>query len=329
MSFSSHTKDELCKIASKKRCCENAALGGWIHTAGSLQLRAGNRRRVFVQTESSVVARWGIAVAKALYSVDSEIHILQQAKLKKKKNLAIYLSGDGLDEMLIGTGIFQRDADGINVLGGILPSLIEADCCKCAYMRGMFLGCGSLSDPHRAYHLEFVVRNEELAKAMEKLLNYFELNAKIVLRKGIHVVYLKEGDKIIEFLKRIGASGAILEFENIRAYKDFRNDLNRKVNCETANIQKIVTAATRQIENIQYLMAQREWGSLNGELRDTAEIRVRYPDATLAELGEMLNPPVGKSGVNHRLRKMEKMAEALRKNKEETKHDPKSIGSEK
>ena len=169
-----------------------------------------------------------------------------------------------------------------------------------------------MSDPEKIYHFEVVSTDEEIAEQLRDVLNFFELDAKIVLRKKYYVVYIKEGAKIVDVLNIMEAHIALMELENVRILKEMRNTVNRRVNCETANINKTVSAAVKQVEDIEYIMQHKGLHHLNQGLQDIAYLRLENPEATLKELGDMLNPPVGKSGVNHRLKKISKMAEEMR-----------------
>lgn len=186
---------------------------------------------------------------------------------------------------------------------------------KRAYIRGAFIGGGSISNPEKTYHLEFVTHSEEYAKDLSNLINTFSLNSKVIQRKNSFIVYIKEGEQIVDLLNVIGAHSSLLEIENIRIMKEMRNNVNRLVNCETANLSKTVNAAVRQVESIKLIQSQIGLQRLPDNLREIAELRLNYPDESLKELGEMLDPPVGKSGINHRLRKIEKIAEELRTSK--------------
>ena len=185
-------------------------------------------------------------------------------------------------------------------------------CCRRAYIRGAFLAAGSVSNPEKSYHLEIVCQDERQALFLAELLESFEIEAKIILRKRYHVLYVKDGTKIVEMLNVMGAHIALMDFENKRILKEMRNSVNRKVNCETANIGKTVNAAQRQIEDIKQLMKTDAYRALPPALMEIADLRVMYPEATLKELGELSTPAIGKSGVNHRLRKLSKMAEELK-----------------
>jgi DNA-binding protein WhiA len=202
--------------------------------------------------------------------------------------------------------------------GGNISTGMEADrkvCCKKSYLRGAFLAGGSISDPEKTYHLEIICHSAALARKINGLLVDFGLNGKIIKRKNNYVVYLKEGENIVDFLNIIGAHNALLKLENIRILKDMRNNVNRLVNCETANLGKTINASVRQVENIKYIRDNLGFSSLPKNLREIAELRLQYTDANLKELGEMLSPALGKSGVNHRLRRLDKIADDLRHSK--------------
>lgn len=190
--------------------------------------------------------------------------------------------------------------------------LLKSVCCKRAFLRGVFLTSGSMSNPEKRYHLEIVCASIAQAEQVRDTILSFDVDAKIVQRKKYYVVYLKEGEGIVELLNIMGAHVSLMNFENFRILKEMRNDINRRVNCEAANITKTVNAASKQIEDIEYIREHYGFQRLSSSLREMAEIRLEYPEATLKELGEFLNPPVGKSGVNHRLKKLGELADKLR-----------------
>ena len=190
--------------------------------------------------------------------------------------------------------------------------IVQAVCCKRAYIRGAFIASGSMSDPDKSYHFEIVCGTLKQAEYLRNMINSFEMDAKIVKRKKSYVVYLKEGSQIVDVLNIMEAHVALLELENVRIMKEMRNTVNRKVNCETANINKTVSASVRQMEDIIYIRDNIGFDKLPDGLKDVALTRLTYPDATLKELGGLLENPIGKSGVNHRLRKLSEIAEKLR-----------------
>ena len=193
-----------------------------------------------------------------------------------------------------------------------LENITNRSCCKRAFIRCVFLAVGSISDPEKGYHLEFVCEEEEQAKFLHNIIATFDIETKILERKQHYVVYVKEGAGIVDLLNVMEAHVALMELENLRILKEMRNTVNRRVNCETANINKTVNAASKQVEDIQSIEQHTGLASLPDTLYEMARVRLEYPEASLKELGEMLVPPVGKSGVNHRLRKISEYAEKLR-----------------
>ena len=195
----------------------------------------------------------------------------------------------------------------------MLPPFLEKTCCKRAFIRGAFLEAGSITDPNKAYHLEIVAKTLEQAKFLQQVINDgFDLNAKIVERKEHFVVYIKEGEEIVEMLNIMEGFVSLMNLENVRILKEMRNSINRKVNCETANLLKTINSASKQVQDIEYIKETVGLSHLPSNLQEMASVRLENPNASLKELGELLDPPVGKSGVNHRLRKIAEIAEKLR-----------------
>jgi len=180
-------------------------------------------------------------------------------------------------------------------------------------IREAFIKSGSMNDPNKKYHLEIMFKTKKKAEEMQTLLNNFNINAKIIKREKDYMLYLKDGEEISEFLALIGANSSVIKFEEIRVLKETRNDINRLVNCETANLNKTINAAVKQIEDIKLIKKKRKFSSLPENLQEIAELRIANPDVSLVELGKMLSEPIGKSGVNHRLKKISEIAEDLRK----------------
>ena len=180
-------------------------------------------------------------------------------------------------------------------------------------IREAFIKSGSMNDPNKKYHLEIMFKTKKKAEEMQTLLNNFNINAKIIKREKDYMLYLKDGEEISEFLALIGANSSVIKFEEIRVLKETRNDINRLVNCETANLNKTINAAVKQIEDIKLIKKKRKFSNLPENLQEIAELRIANPDVSLVELGKMLSEPIGKSGVNHRLKKLSAIAEDLRK----------------
>ncbi len=287
MSFSAEVKEELAKHISPARHCQMAELSAMLHYAGQYGLMEDGTLTIGFQSENEAVLRKGFTLLKKAYNIDTVIGVKGQ---KKADLLAIM-------------GDLSGPAD---------TSLLKQACCRRAFIRGAFLSCGSISDPTKGDHLEFVCNNRTQAEQLQEIIGQFDIEAKIVCRKKYFVVYVKEGAGIVELLNIMEAHVALMNLENLRILKEMRNSINRRVNCEAANIQKTVQASTRQVEDIIYLRDYYGFSRLPDNLREMAEVRLAYPEAALKELGEYLSPPVGKSGVNHRLRKLSELAEKLR-----------------
>ncbi|HZJ76931.1 MAG TPA: DNA-binding protein WhiA [Oscillospiraceae bacterium] len=317
MSFSSRTKDELARIYPKNSCCRLAELAALIRMTGTLQLTNGGRKlNIKLTTENAAVARKLFKFFKTLFNIHVEVMIKKNLRLRKSNHYLMIVTNEmDSNTVLQRVGILKKNSDSFDIYRGTPIELLEKRCCKRAYLRGAFLGGGSVSDPEKTYHLEFVNHSLIHSESLRDLINSFGLKSKIIKRKGNYVVYLKEGDQVVDLLNIIGAHSALLSLENIRIYKQMRNDVNRIVNCETANLGKIVNASIRQIENIKYIEGTVGLGRLPLNLREIAQLRLKNRDASLKELGKMLNPPIGKSGVNHRLRKIEEIANNLKGNK--------------
>lgn len=313
MSFSMKTKNELSREIPENKCCQLAELSALIRMSGTIQLMGYKKVNVKIATENAAIARKIFKLLKIFFGVHTELMVKKNKLLKKNNNYMIIISNNiGANDILGRVGILRMEEDQFFIDYGIPQELILKRCCKRAYLRGAFLGAGSVSDPEKTYHLEFVNNSEEHSEDLMNLINCFELGAKIVQRKNSYVVYLKEGDKIVDLLNIMGAYSALLNLENIRVVKQVRNNVNRIVNCETANLSKVVNASVRQIENIEYIQKNQGFKILPDGLREIAELRLNYKESSLKELGMMLDPPVGKSGVNHRLRKIDKIAENLK-----------------
>jgi len=313
MSFSSITKNELSRIYPEERCCKLAELAALIRTIGVISIYGHQRISLSLVTENASVARLVFKVLKDIFNVVAEVMVRRNSQLKKSLSYLILVSDKtAAENILKEVGFIKHDNEGIKLNYGIEKSLISKKCCKKAYIRGAFLGGGSISDPEKGYHMEFITHNIDHAKDLSKLINNYHLHSKIIARKNNYVVYLKEGEQIVDVLNIMGAHNSLLNLENIRVYKDIRNNVNRLVNCETANLTKTINASLRQIENINYIKDNVGLNYLPDSLKEIAEKRLKYPDISLKELGQMLDPPVGKSGVNHRLRKIEEIVSKLK-----------------
>ena len=208
--------------------------------------------------------------------------------------------------------MIDQDSNIRDISDGISRQVTRNSCCKRAFLRDSFMCIGSISDPNKGYHLEFVCTTQSQAEGLQEMIESFDIKAMIVRRKKYFVLYIKEGSGIVDLLNIMEAPVSLMNLENLRIVKEMRNSINRRVNCEVANITKTVNAATKQIEDITYLRDHYGFENLHVNLREMAEVRLEHPDATLMELGQFLDPPVGKSGVNHRLRKLSELADKIK-----------------
>ncbi|MBU5670590.1 MULTISPECIES: DNA-binding protein WhiA [Paenibacillus] len=307
MSFAAQTKKELTMIEADA-CCEQAELSALIRMNGSVQLT--NKKVVLdISTENAAIARRIYSLLKKHFQVHTELLVRKKMRLKKN-NVYIVRIPARVQEILKELHIVS---EGFVFTPGIHEELTRKNCCKRAYLRGAFLAGGSVNNPEgSSYHLEISSMYEEHCQALVTLANEFHLNARCIERKKGFIFYIKEGEKIIELLNIIGAHQALFKFEDVRIMRDMRNSVNRIVNCETANLNKTIGAAVRQIDNIKLLQKEMGLENLPDKLREVAEIRLAHPDMNLKEVGEMLKNPVSKSGVNHRLRKIDELAEKIR-----------------
>jgi len=312
MSFSSKTKNDLCRIMHTNRETSSAELSAMIHMGGSLRFEGLKRMTFQIRTENPAIARYAFKLIKSLYKVEVEVRTIKSKQFKNRNQYIVkVVSAEESMSILMDLGII-KDIDGYTTLSFEIPKrfIQEREPLK-AYLRGAFLGAGSISDPEKAYHMEFVTSSQEYAKELMSLVNSFDLSSKMIQRKNSYVVYLKDSEQIVTLLSAIGAHGALLDIENIRIMKGMRNNVNRIVNCETANLTKTVEAAWKQVESIEKIKNKIGLDKLPANLREIAELRLNNQEASLKELGEMMNPPMGKSGVNHRLKKIEDIAQGL------------------
>lgn len=291
MSFSGKIKEELAQHYAKARHCNLAELSALVHMSGSFEKDGYGSCILKLHTENDGVARKCFTLLGKTFNISTDIAIRRNTA---KGSCSYYIRAKG-EELLAVENV-----------------IVQAVCCKRAYIRGAFIASGSMSDPDKSYHFEIVCGTLKQAEYLRNMINSFEMDAKIVKRKKSYVVYLKEGSQIVDVLNIMEAHVALLELENVRILKEMRNTVNRKVNCETANINKTVSASVRQMEDIIYIRDNIGFDKLPDGLKDVALTRLKYPDATLKELGGLLENPIGKSGVNHRLRKLSEIAEKLR-----------------
>ena len=310
MSFSSEVKEELSEQIASGRHCRLAETAAILSLCGKIVITENDRYCVKIQTENLAVARKYFTLLRKTFNIRAEVSV---RKSREVRFYSVIVSKDPEARRLLGeTCLLDEDGNVSECMSPMHHRLLRQNCCRRA-----FLAVGSVSDPEKSYHFEIVWTAPEKARQLQELLASYDVDAKVVLRKRHYVVYIKEGSQIVELLGLMGAHISLMQLENVRIVKEMRNSVNRKVNCETANLNKTVSAAVRQAEDIRYIQEKIGLDKLPMDLEETARLRLEHTEASLKELGDMLSPKVGKSGVNHRLRKLSQIADDLREGKEE------------
>lgn len=312
MSFSGKVKEELASHISAARHCQIAELAAILQFCGRIRRSDSGEMLLCFETENEVVEKKCFTLLRKTFNIETSVWKSDEKKAEKLEHMSIAISDpDVVWNIFRALKLINEDGVFIGLEEPVNPMLIKNACCRRAYLRGAFLCVGSMSDPAKGYHLELVTDNERKAFQIQTLIREFELDAKVIRRKKYFVVYLKEGSNIVDFLNICEAHVSLMQFENERIVKEMRNSINRRVNCETANISKTVNAAAKQISDIEKIRDHYGFEKLPDNLCEMAMVRMEYPDASLKELGQYLTPPVGKSGVNHRLRKLSEIAEEI------------------
>ena len=317
MSFSGNVKEELSHQIAQARHCQIAELAALISMCGAVVITPGEKYRIKIHTEKIAVARKCFTLVTKTFNIKTDISVRRNLEKGSETYMLVIQEHEDALRILQATKLIGEREDAYSALHIVDPILVQQPCCKRAFLRGAFLAAGSMSDPNKAYHFEIVCTTVNMAEQLRRMMCSFSMDAKIVARKKMYVVYLKEGAQLVDMLNIMEAHVSLMELENVRILKEMRNAVNRKVNCETANINKTVSAAVKQVEDIRYIQQTIGLDKLSDGLKEMAILRLEHPDATLKELGEISDPPVGKSGVNHRLRKIGEIAEGVRQNKED------------
>jgi DNA-binding protein WhiA len=305
MSFTAEVKDELARIESKKGCCQRAELSALVRVEGTLHITGPEVFRLEIATETAPVARKAIKLLHGLYDLKTELTVRRSVLHKTNNYLITVPSQKRLPTALRELGILD---DSMALTYQVLPRVVRRDCCAIAFLRGAFLGGGFVADPHGDFHFELTAESEQLAEDLVELMERFDIHPKVTQRRGLYAVYLKGAEPIVTFLALVGAHRALLRTEDVRIVKSMRNDVNRLVNAETANLVKTAEAAAGQVDAISLIEDTRGLDSLPPALRELAELRMVHPDVSLRELGELADPPLSKSAVYHRVRRIEEIA---------------------
>lgn len=313
MSFSSRVKEELSYQTGSAMHCRIAEIAAILSMCGQIFQEGDGKVSIKIQTENLAVARKYFTLLKKTYNIDVDICIRNHIHTGKSRTYILDVADDYAARKILSSVKFMNGDGEIEEDYAIVHLMIlRKACCKRAFLRGAFLCAGSISEPEKTYHFEIVCMTPERAQQICDMMKTFNIDGKCITRKKYHVVYIKEASQIVDMLNVMEAHVSLMELENIRILKEMRNSVNRRVNCETANISKTVSAAVKQIEDITYIRDTVGFSELTDGLKEIAELRLQYPEASLVELGKLLSTPVGKSGVNHRLRKLSVLADELR-----------------
>lgn len=308
MSFSAQIKNELARIYPTNDCCRKAELSALLKLDGSFHILSKGRFAIHTSTENAAAARKTVKFLSGLFDLEHEV-TTRRSYLRKMNNYVVYVpSQPNLNQALNEVGVLD---DRMIITSGIVPRIVKKSCCATSYLRGAFLGGGSITNPRKGYHFELNTDNEQLAHDLLSLFKRFELGAKLSLRKKNYAIYMKEGQGIVDLLAIVGAHQTLLNLEDLRIVKDMRNKVNRLVNCDTANLDKTVRAALLQLKDISFLDEEVGLSYLPVSLQEVAHKRVQFPQANLRELGESCEPLLSKSAVYGRIRRIKKLAEDL------------------
>ena len=318
MSFASETKNELARIEPEKKCCMLSEIAAYIRTAGSMGIVGFGKFTITLTTDNAAVARHYKKLIKTYFDIETELEITEGGSVgrnrkEKKYNYIITINPENNSEAILRECGILMIKEGHNYFSdGIYSGLVRAKCDKRAYLRGTFLGAGTMSNPDKAYHLEFVMNSEVMANDLKKLINSFaDLSCKVVQRGKKYIVYMKKADYISDTLALMGASSQVLTLEDIRIKKEMVSSARRAMNCDSANLDRAIDASMRQVEAIRTIAEMKGLKWLDPKLSEVATLRLEHPEASIAALGEMLDPPLKKSGINNRLRKIEDIAARL------------------
>lgn len=318
MSFSTEVKGELARLDVNKKCCMLAEIAGFLRVAGSISLAGGGKFNIVASTENAAIARHYKKLIKDYFGSNTTLAVgdsQMPGKSHTKGHNRYYLRishEEKSSQILRETGMMLVREGNDYFSDGVYMPIVKSKCCKKSYMRGIFLGCGSISNPKKSYHLEFVLESEQTANDLKKLIGSFvDLSANINERNGDYVVYIKKAAYISDMLGILGADGAMLEFEEVRISKEAHGDAQRLLNCDSANVDRTLSASEEQIRWIKIIDEKEGIDWLPAQLREVAEIRLARPEASLSEIGESLSSPIKKPGVNKRFAKIKAIAMQL------------------
>lgn len=314
MSFASNARAEMARALCSDACCAKAELAAALLASGGIAYRFGGggaRYALSITTAEAAVVRHYFQLLKRHFGVIAQIRTLRSNSLSGMTRYQLVIPEENSEALLEKIGLHDPDAL-FGVRAVPMGEYLKFSCCKKNFVKSAFMVCGGIANPEIEYHIEIAAPTEEFADIVVKNLNYYEIQAKKLYRKAKFVVYLKKCDDVCDMLTLMGANQSVLEMQNVRIRKDVSNKVNRQMNCDSSNINRVMEAALSQIEDIRYIEQEIGLEKLPPQLQEIAEARVNNAATSLAGLGEMLTPPIGKSGVNARLKRIGEIARKLR-----------------
>ncbi|MBE5769015.1 MAG: DNA-binding protein WhiA [Clostridiales bacterium] len=317
MSFSSNVKDELTRLPLGKSCCMLSELSALTRTSATLSMHGLGRILVSYRVENAALARRIFLLLRTELSVMPKLYFVQHSRLGGRRTCVLTLGDQDSQKLLLALNMMEKDEDGTVSFKRTSPRYpITRQCCRKAFIRAAFLGAGTMSSPEKAYHLEWIAANDTLLKDLQRLLEKSGIPVHIFQRKGTPVLYLKSSQHISDALALMGASSSMMELENIRISKQMRGAANRAINCDEHNGERMLNAAMEQFEAIKRISIERGLSSLPKGLQEAARLRLDHAELSMTELGQLMHPPVGKSGVNHRMRRLMEIARKMEEEEE-------------
>ena len=309
MAFTTEVKDELARVIPSRRCCRLAELSALFHLEGALHLLGPHRFALHTESENAAVARKMFSYLKELFSISPELRVEKAPRLRGHNCYSLYLEEEEKTTQILNElGLLD---DSLHPVLGVPARITRQHCCGIAYIRGAFLGGGYVSRPEQPSHLEINVQHAEMADELRELISRYGLDMHAGSKRSLYSIYSKSRSEAVDLLALLGAHNAVLHLQSDAVVRELRESVNRRVNSETANLAKIVGAAQRQLRDIHLIESGMGLGHLPGSLQEVAEARLRYPEASLQELGSNLEPPLSKSAVYHRMIRIRRIAAGL------------------
>ncbi len=314
MSFSAGVKEELLRAQPEKSCCMLSEISAYTQSIASLRLAGGGRVKVVYETENTALAKRIFILLKKRLEITAALSFTRYARLGGRRACLLTVNEQDSRHLLVSLRML-REEEGGSVFKGIPRAAMTRRCCRAAFVRAAFLGAGSMSDPENGYHMEFV-SSQSRAEVLTGILEKSGLSCGVTDRRGNKLVYIRKGDDVVSCLALMGAHQSLMKMENVRILRDSRNQANRATNCDQANLNKQLSAGAKQAAAITAYSLKRSLGGLPKELQEIGRLRMLNPDVSLEELGKMLSTPVGKSGANHKMRKLMHIIAADNENNE-------------